>query len=90
MTAKRTPKHRPAYPRLTLAAQDIFRRMQTLPSYSDDWLKLEDELSAMLSRKAWEFPCVIHPDEVCPYPPDTGAARWWPYAQYLYRKLDAA
>jgi hypothetical protein len=64
--------------------------MQAHERYSDAWWQLEYELCMEWNCGPWEFPAVIHPDEICPYPPGTGAATWWPEAQTLYRKLAAA
>src|SRR5262249_54962576 len=38
--------------------------------------------------KPWEWPCIVHPDDTCPYPPGAGAATSWPHAQALYRVLN--
>jgi hypothetical protein len=90
MPRKRKHPPKPRDIRITPTMRELFAGMQAFEPYSEDWLKEEAELSKVLNCRAWEFPCVIHPDENCPYPPNTGAARWWPAAQARYRTLDAA
>ena len=101
MTAKRTPIKRPPRRHITPAAIAAFRRMQALAQqciceHSDycpfclDWWELHEQLSEELHCKPWQWPCIVHPDDVCPYPPNTGAATWWPHAQVLYRALNDA
>jgi|SRR5262245_33605389 len=52
------------------------------------WLATGDEapLAKAMGCKPWEIP-VVHPDEPCPYPPETAAYTQWPEAQARYLLL---
>ena len=102
MTAKRTPIRRPPRRHIRPAAIAAFRRMQALeeqctctPTNDEcpacvEWWRLHDLLHDELRCKPWQWPAIEHPNDVCPYPPSTGAAQWWQQAQALYRLLDEA
>src|SRR5262245_2762384 len=89
MTAKRTPLKRPQRRQITPAAVALFRRIQATDD-GDDWWRAHAALHAELRCKPWEYPCVVLPDEDCPYPKGTSGAEWWPTAQALYRLLAQA
>jgi hypothetical protein len=51
-------------------------RDERFPEFAAELVR-HDELHC----KPWQYPCVVAPDENCPYPKATSGAEWWPTAQ---------
>lgn len=84
MTAKRTVLDRPQRRRISPTAVELFRRIQVTED-DKQWWRLHNALHDELQCMPWQYPCVVSPDENCPYPKATSGAEWWPTAQALYR-----
>jgi hypothetical protein len=89
MTAKRTVLNRPQRRRISPAAVELFRRIQVTEDHKE-WWGLHNALHDELQCMPWQYPCLVAPDENCPYPKGHAGAEWWPMAQALYRLLAEA
>jgi hypothetical protein len=89
MTTNRTPINRDRRTSTAPRAVDLFRQMQEVPLYGDEWWALQSKLSHELQLKPWEFPAVVPPDEMASHAPGTAAAVWFPEAQRLWCELES-
>jgi hypothetical protein len=93
MVTKRTPINRPARSRITAEAVNAFRRMESA-SDDDAFWDAHHDLHRALGLRPWQWPAILYPDEVCPYPAGSHAAHHWqteregrPEAFELYQAL---
>jgi hypothetical protein len=92
MPVKRRVSKKNPHP-ITPEAIEAFRRMEAAPD-SEAWGVAHHDLHRALRLPPWEWPAIEYPDEGCPYPAGSHAARHWqecrdrrPEAFELYRAL---
>ena len=93
MPTKRQPKIRRTHRVITDAAIAAFRRMEDADT-DDEWWEAHSVLHKELYLPPWEWPAFEYPDEECPYPVGSYAAKHWqqcrdnrPQAFELYDEL---
>jgi hypothetical protein len=93
VSTKRIPLRRDLRRQVTPAAIAAFARMEAATT-DDEWWAAHAVLHAELGLKPWQWPAFEYPDEPCPYPAFSVAAKKWrsdraerPEAFELYRAL---